>query len=218
MEKSFRYSFLFSLFLHFLFFYLTTQVGIRKITFIPIPSFAPIPVELVRISLPAEIAPIIQEKKKSEEIVLPKKEAKKAKKTKPKEEVKPEPVKPKEEKEEKKEAPPPPISAVPSGRQYGSGVSLEAARFPYTYYLNLVREKIGKNWHWPSLSANRKTVIYFRILRDGRVEQIKTKQSSGEESFDLAALRAIEISAPFPPLPDRFPDEYLGVYFEFSLQ
>lgn len=200
MEKSFRNSFLFSLFVHFLLFYFTSRVTLRKVV------TGPLPVELIRISFPAPAVEVKPVAKKKEEIVLPKKEKKVIKK-------KEEPEKPKETVEEKKVVSAPPTTTLPS-----SGVSIESARFPYTYYLNIIREKIGKNWSWPILESKRKTVIYFRILKDGSVSQIKTKESSEDDSFDLAALRAIEISAPFPPLPTGFPDEYLGVYFEFSLQ
>ncbi|HCJ67652.1 MAG TPA: hypothetical protein DHV62_10160 [Elusimicrobia bacterium] len=206
MEKSFRNSFLFSLFVHFLLFYFTSRVTLRKVV------IGPLPIELIRISLPASLVEVkpVSEKKK-EEIVLPKKEKKVIKK---KEEVKKEePEKPKETAEEKKIVPALPTTALPS-----SGVSIESAKFHYTYYLNLIREKVGKNWSWPTLETRKKTIIYFRILKDGSVNQVKTKESSKDDSFDLAALRAIEISAPFPPLPAGFPEEYLGVYFEFSFQ
>jgi len=201
MEKSFGYSFLFSLFFHFLLFYLTSEATFKKVVSVPIP------VELIRIplptSLPVEIRKIGEEKKKIEEILLPKKEKKAIKKS--------ELAKREEFLEEKKMVSPP--AGIPM-----SGVSIEAAKFPYTYYLYLIREKVGKNWSWPVTETKKKTVIYFRILHDGSISQIRTKESSKDDSFDLAALRAIEISAPFPPLPAGFPEEYLGIYFEFSLQ
>jgi len=176
----------------------------------------PLPVELIHISGPVEAA-VPAEKKVTEEIVLPKKipEPKVSKKKKEIKEEKP-PV------EEKKVAPVEPVSVSgPVSRlpaQPATGVSLEAAKFAYTYYLNLIRQRIGKNWFWPSETGKRKTIIYFRIFKDGGISEIKIKQSSEEEFFDIAARRAVEFSVPFPPLPEGFPDEYLGVYFEFSLQ
>lgn len=217
MEKSFRYSFLFSLCLHSFLFYLTSRTTFRKII------SESLPVELVRISLPtfspAEMKKVVKEEKKSEEITLPKKEKKVVKKK--KEELKKsEPERPKEIPEEKKSFAEEKkvVSSPATSLVKGSGVSLESARFAYTYYLNLIREKVGKNWSWPVIETRRKATIYFRILHDGLISEIRTKESSKDEAFDLAALRAIEISAPFPPLPAGFPEEYLGVYFEFSLQ
>jgi len=77
MEKSFRNSFLFSLFVHFLLFYFTSRVTLRKVV------IGPLPIELIRISLPASLVEVkpVSEKKK-EEIVLPKKEKKVIKKKK----------------------------------------------------------------------------------------------------------------------------------------
>lgn len=205
MGNNLRYTFLISLFFHFFLFYFTSRARSRKLI------LGPLPVELVRVSLPVEFFSIIEEEKKTEEIVLPKKIIQPAKKKK---------EKPKEIKseEEKKISPLPPVSFLPPVQRSGSGVSIEAAKFPYTYYLNLIREKVGKNWNWPTSSTNKKMIIYFRILKDGTVSEIKTKKSSDDEFFDLAALRAVEFSAPFPPLPPAFPEEYLGVYFEFSFQ
>lgn len=224
MEKSFRYSFLFSLCLHSFLFYLTSRTTFRKII------SEPLPVELVRISLPTfspadrsrsteRMKKVVKEEKKSEEITLPKKEKKVVKKK--KEELKKsEPEKPKETPEEKKSFAEEKkvVSSPATSLVKGSGVSLESARFAYTYYLNLIREKVGKNWSWPVTETRKKATIYFRILHDGSISEIRTKESSKDEAFDLAALRAIEISAPFPPLPAGFSEEYLGVYFEFSLQ
>ncbi len=219
MEKNFRYPFLFSLFFHFLLFYSTSRLAFRKIVSVPIP------IELIRISLPssapAENKPVTQKGKKVEEVVLPKKETiKKKKEVKKEEAVKPKAVsEEKPVKEEKKIVSPPPPTPFPaSAVSPGSGVSVESAKFHYTYYLNLIRERIGKNWNWSTSETKKKTIIYFRISKDGSISQIRTKESSKDESFDLAGLRAVEISAPFPPLPAGFPEEYLGVYFEFSLQ
>jgi len=210
MGNNLRYTFLISLFFHFILFYFTSRATSKKLI------LGPLPVELVRIYLPVEFFSIIEKEKKTEEIVLPKKIIQPVKKKK----EKPEEVKPKEAKpeEEKKISPLPPVSSLPPVQGLGSGISIEAAKFPYTYYLNLIREKVGKNWRWPTSSTNKKTIIYFRVLKDGTVSEIKTKKSSDDEFFDLAALRAVEFSAPFPPLPPGFPEEYLGVYFEFSFQ
>ncbi|HEX2480373.1 MAG TPA: TonB C-terminal domain-containing protein [Methylomirabilota bacterium] len=42
------------------------------------------------------------------------------------------------------------------------------------------------------------------------------KQSSGNELYDQAALRAVVGSTPFPPLPREFPGQYLQVNFGFD--
>jgi TonB family protein len=49
-----------------------------------------------------------------------------------------------------------------------------------------------------------KVKVLFRILRSGRVGDTKLEQSSGNFYFDQAAMRAILLSSPFPPLPEGF--------------
>ena len=98
-----------------------------------------------------------------------------------------------------------------------SSLNVEAVRFPYTYYLNQIRKRIAENWMWSSTtSGNFRTVIYFRIQRDGQISEPVWKERSGSPIFDNLALRAVKISAPFPPLPDGYPEDNLGIYFEFN--
>jgi TonB family protein len=108
------------------------------------------------------------------------------------------------------------------GRGIGIGFGEEGtlSSFPYTYYVLLIRDKVSSNWYTslisPGLSSTIRTVVYFRILRDGQITNLKIEESSGIKSFDLSALRAIYSAAPFPPLPSGFEGEYLGVHFIFE--
>ena len=61
-----------------------------------------------------------------------------------------------------------------------------------------------------------RSTVYFRIARNGRVSDVKVAQESGNFLFDQAAHRAVEASAPFPPLPEEYDGDYLGVYFVFD--
>ena len=64
----------------------------------------------------------------------------------------------------------------------------------------------------------KKAVVYFRIQRGGEISDIKVETSSGEPNLDLSGLRAVQESAPFPPLPSGFDEEYLIVHFYFEIQ
>jgi TonB family protein len=57
-----------------------------------------------------------------------------------------------------------------------------------------------------------KAVISFTISRDGSMSELRVEQSSGYNSFDLAALRAVQNAAPFPPLPRAYKHDDLGVH------
>ena len=93
--------------------------------------------------------------------------------------------------------------------------------FPYLWYLNGIENKINENWGMPSglqELEGKKAVVYFRILKGGEISDIRVEASSGEPVLDLSGLRAVQESAPFPPLPSGFDEEYLIVHFYFTIQ
>lgn len=102
----------------------------------------------------------------------------------------------------------------------GDGISsaqLDAYNFGSPYYLSIVFGKIRDVWENPVQSSSTlMTTIYFRILRDGNIEETKVEKTSGLDLFDQSAVRAIISTAPFPPLPNEFTGEYLGIHLEFE--
>jgi TonB family protein len=102
------------------------------------------------------------------------------------------------------------------GRETGLDlpVTLEGRPFRFPWYLEQLVRKIERNWRPSSntLHAN----VYFRIARNGRISDIKIAEESGNFLFDQSARRAVEASAPMPPLPDEYDGDYLGVYFDFD--
>ena len=70
---------------------------------------------------------------------------------------------------------------------------------------------ISSNWIRPSLSGEIEAMVHFRIHRDGKITELRVERSSGYNSFDLAGLRAVQLAAPFPQLPQSFPHDSLGV-------
>jgi TonB family protein len=102
---------------------------------------------------------------------------------------------------------------VPIG---GSGVTgLEGGDFPYTLYLQSMHRRIGTNWFRPQVAPGTAAVIYFRILRDGTIAEAKVETSSGNGTFDRAALSAVRSSSPLNPLPFAYDGTYLGVHLTF---
>ena len=100
-----------------------------------------------------------------------------------------------------------------------SKVSVDASDFPFTYYLRQLHAKVSEQWRRPALVASEQnsTVIYFEITREGQIRgEPRIKQSSGNELYDQAALRAVVSAIPFPPLPREFPGQYLQVNFGFD--
>lgn len=117
-------------------------------------------------------------------------------------------------------APPPVVPAggtaaaeVPLG---GSGVTgLEGGDFPYTLYIQSMHRRIGTNWFRPQVATGTAAVIYFRILRDGTIGEVRVETSSGNGTFDRAALSAVRSSSPLNPLPFAYNGTYLGVQLTF---
>jgi len=104
----------------------------------------------------------------------------------------------------------------PGGPGFGGGLG----NFPYTYYLNIITEKVSGNWFTslvdPGVSGSFQTVVYFRIQRDGQIAELKIEQASGVTALDLSAMRAVRASAPFPPLPRDYEDNYLIIHLMFE--
>lgn len=114
--------------------------------------------------------------------------------------------------------PPGPVggAATPEVRVGGSGVTgLEGGDFPYTLYINGMHRRIGTNWFRPPVSGGNATVVYFRIHRDGSITDIRVETSSGNATFDRAAVGAVRTSSPLTPLPFGYNGNYLGVFLTF---
>jgi TonB family protein len=101
-----------------------------------------------------------------------------------------------------------PLGTTAFGSELGG---VDNPDFTYGYYLDRLLSLIDAQWVRPSMGTGIKTVIFFRINRDGSMADLRVEQSSGYNSFDLAALRAVQNAAPFPPLPRAFQHDSLGV-------
>lgn len=82
-------------------------------------------------------------------------------------------------------------------------VSIASDNFKFPYYELSLRNKIERNWSPPPLIKGSSWVRVV-IGRNGRVVTTEIFESSGNPFFDQAALRAIYLSDPFPPLPDNY--------------
>jgi len=93
----------------------------------------------------------------------------------------------------------------------------------YGWYVEAVRRKIGSNWNLfeidPAVRSARraKSVLTFTINRDGSVKNIRMESSSGNQSMDISAQRALANASPMPPLPNDYSGSYVNVNFDFDL-
>jgi protein TonB len=102
-----------------------------------------------------------------------------------------------------------------SSSQY-DGVRFDNADFNYGYYTNSIIRTIGAYWTWTESYGSLRTIVFFRIARDGSISSVEIKKSSGNNRFDLNAVNAVKRAGKFAPLPDGYRHNSLGVYFEFK--
>jgi protein TonB len=112
--------------------------------------------------------------------------------------------------------PPPPQLGLPTGSAQGVGaLTLNAADFPFAWYLRQVQSKISREWEARARDGIQPQVV-FDIRRDGKITGLTVEKTSGNPLYDQAALRAITDATPFPPLPDEFKESFLRVHLGFS--
>ena len=108
----------------------------------------------------------------------------------------------------------------PTGSPAGVGaLSVNVSDFPYAWYLRQVAQKVEAEWKRQNRLSepNQRPLLYFEIQRDGSIRLPKVKESSGNASYDQAALRAVIDASPFPPLPQDWTRPALGVDLRFFL-
>jgi protein TonB len=75
-----------------------------------------------------------------------------------------------------------------------------------------VRLSLWQAWQtrMPRLDAD--GGVSFSILRNGSITDLEIESSSGDPSFDRAALESVQAAAPFPPLPADFHEQFLKIH------
>lgn len=90
--------------------------------------------------------------------------------------------------------------------------------YDITPWATKVVDKIQNNWIIPSSEeAGGKGLVGISVIieKNGELLSVKIVNSSDVHLLDEAALKAIELSSPFPALPDVLPVAKLEAYFEF---
>lgn len=83
-------------------------------------------------------------------------------------------------------------------------------------YMRDLEQRIKRNWTPPKGDTSKRVVILFTIAKDGRLLSKKISKSSGLPLADQAALKAIESTAPFRPLPPEFRGTSVPIEFTFD--
>ena len=98
-----------------------------------------------------------------------------------------------------------------------AGATVDNLSFDYPYWFEQAFTKIQSNWiNTVEADGEIVCVIYFQVIKSGRLMEARVETESGIESFDQGCLGAIYKSAPFPPLPSEFADEVIGITLPFK--
>jgi TolA protein len=98
----------------------------------------------------------------------------------------------------------------------GSGSSASRPSEGENRYLAMVEDAINQQWVAPPLTLiNQIVVLKFRIAQSGEISQVLMDQSSGNDHYDLAALRAVQAVNPLPPFPSDLQKSFLDVSYRF---
>lgn len=94
---------------------------------------------------------------------------------------------------------------------------IDAIRQPnWGPYMTDLKTRIKRNWNPPKADASKRVVLLFKIGRDGRLLSIQVIKSSGSALADQAAKSAVELSAPFRPLPPEYRQSSVDIDFTFD--
>lgn len=80
-------------------------------------------------------------------------------------------------------------------------------------YMRELQRRIKMNWDPPKGNKSRRTVLLFRIAKDGRLLSCIVFKSSGIPEFDKAAVEAVKTTEPFKPLPAKFKGQSIDIQF-----
>lgn len=103
-----------------------------------------------------------------------------------------------------------------------SGTTGGAFGTQFPWYVEAVQRRVSSNWLQatvdPTISWAPRCVVTFEILRDGTATNIQVTQSSGNQSVDESAVRAVRSSSPLDQLPAAYRGSYVNVEFWFDFK
>jgi protein TonB len=107
------------------------------------------------------------------------------------------------------------FGGLTTGGGGGTGSFVEAGDFCCPEYLATMVSDISKNWN-QFQQVPGETVMKFTIRRDGLITNVEVERSSGYIFLDMAARRALEVTAQLPALPAAYSQPQLVVHLSFQ--
>jgi protein TonB len=98
-------------------------------------------------------------------------------------------------------------SAAYASRPRRKAISASTREYKYASYLEAWRRKVERvgNLNYPDEAKRHKMygnlILHVAVRADGSIERIRVLRSSGFDILDQAAVKIVELSAPFAPFP-----------------
>ncbi len=95
-------------------------------------------------------------------------------------------------------------------------ITSQVMQIKYKVYYNTIWDIIRENWIVPQgvrLQPGLETILGITVAANGRIVDIDLEKRSGNDAFDDSAVRAVERSSPFPPLPGEEKELEVGIRF-----
>ncbi len=83
-------------------------------------------------------------------------------------------------------------------------------------YMRELQRRIKMNWEPPKGNESKTVILLFKIAKDGRLISQSVIKSSGMPAADRAAMRAVNLTAPFKPLPQEYKGDSVDIQFTFD--
>lgn len=94
---------------------------------------------------------------------------------------------------------------------------IDAIREPdFGPYMRELQRRIKMNWDPPKGDQSKRVVLMFKIAKDGRLLTCSVHKSSGLPNADKAAIQAVQLTAPFKPLPPDYKGSSIDIQFTFD--
>jgi len=105
------------------------------------------------------------------------------------------------------------------GGTAGEPVPLDTDDPNYREYMQRVKQRIYAKWGYPYEAQTRglqgKLIVEFHIAKDGHLQFIELKHTSGEEILDSFAMTAVKLAQVYDPLPDNMKRDVLPIVAVF---
>jgi TonB family protein len=82
-------------------------------------------------------------------------------------------------------------------------------------YINAITPKMMA-WHPPEIAESSSVTVTMQIAKDGTLLRSEVKTPSGNPQIDDAAMQAVQVASPFPPLPAGYQQDSASIDYRFD--